>query len=271
MTLETDKAFTGAIPLLYDQHLGPLLFAPFAADLAARVARLKPSDVLETAAGTGIATRALRDMLPSETRIVATDLNQPMIDHAAARMAGRNIEWRQADATRLPFEDGSFDAVVCQFGAMFFPDKRQGYREAWRVLRPGGTYIVSIWDRIEANEAAYAVSRAVAALFPDNPPRFLERTPYGHHDIRVIREELGGAGFDAIEIDTLELRGRAPSHRAPAIGLCLGSPLRNEIEARDSSKLSLAVDRAGDALAASFGEGPIDTRIQAHICAARRG
>lgn len=153
---------------------------------------------------------------------------------------------------------------------MFFPDKQMGYREARRVLRPGGTYIFNVWDRLEANEAAQVVSEAVAALFPANPPRFLSRTPYGYHDIGVIRGELTSAGFKHIEVETVERRGRAPSNRDPAVGFCLGSPLRGEIAARDPDQLDYAVNRAAAALAACFGEGPIDTKLRAHVFTATR-
>jgi len=267
---ETDKAFTGAIPLLYDRHLGPMLFEPYAADLAGRVARLAPTQVLETAAGTGIVTRAIRRALPAGTAILATDLNPPMLDHAAARMAAGSVTWRQADATALPCTDGSFDAVICQFGVMFFPDKRMGYREAWRVLRPGGTYLFNVWGRIEANEAAHVVSDAVAGLFPDDPPQFLPRTPYGCYDTDIIRDALAHVGFSRIDVETVELRGRAPSPRDPAIGFCQGSPLRSEIEARNPALLQQAVEHAAAAVAARFGAGPIDTRLRAHIFTATR-
>jgi len=264
---DNDKAFTGTIPAIYDRYLGPFLFQPYAADLARRAARLAPSAVLETACGTGIVTRALRSALPQRAMIVASDLNQAMLDHAAAQLPAGGIMWRQADATALPFADGSFDAVICQFGVMFFPDKNQGYREARRVLRPGGTFLFNVWDRIGANEAGAIVDEAVASLFPEDPPHFLARTPYGYHDIGQIRAALEQAGFRDIAIETVAQRGRAPTARDPAIGLCEGSPLRNEITAR--GRLDEAVDRAAAALAQRFGPGPIDTAMQAHVIAAR--
>jgi ubiquinone/menaquinone biosynthesis C-methylase UbiE len=266
---DKDKVFTGAIPALYDRYLGPFLFAPYAADLASRAARLGPSAVLETAAGTGIVTRVLRSALPATTMIVATDLNQAMLDHAAAQSPGGNIEWRQADATALPFADGSFDAVICQFGVMFFPDKAQGFREARRVLRPGGTFLFNVWDRIAVNEASAILTAAVAELFPRDPPQFLARTPHGYHDTAAIRSSLEEVGFRDIVIETVALRGRADSPRDFAIGLCQGSPLRNEIAERGGS-LDEAVERASAALAARFGTGPIDTPMQAHVVTAWR-
>ncbi len=267
---ETDKVFAGSIPALYDRHLGPMIFEPYALDLAERAARHAPKRILEIAAGTGVATRALARKLPG-VPITATDLNQPMLDHAATRTpAGADITWQQADALTLPFENGSFDLIVCQFGAMFFPDKVKAYREARRVLAPGGRFLFSVWDRIEENEVTDLVTRGVASLFATDPPRFLARTPHGYSDLAAIADALKQRGFSASSSDTVEKRGRAPSARDPAIGFCQGSPLRMEIEARDKSRLEEATDAAAEAVATRFGRGPIDSKIQAHVIEAAR-
>ena len=265
----SDKLFAGSIPELYDRLLVPLIFEPYARDLAERLARFEPRDVLETAAGTGVVTRAMASRLPAATRIVVTDLNQPMLDRAAASLADdERIEWRQADALALPFADRSFDAVVCQFGAMFFPDKVQGYKEARRVLKPGGRFFFSVWDRIEDNEFADVVTQAMAEIFPDDPPRFLARTPHGHHDAERIRADLKTAGFWDISIEGVDARSRASSPRDPAIAYCQGTPLRNEIEARDPSGLERATQHAADALRRRFGNGAVDGRIRALVITA---
>jgi ubiquinone/menaquinone biosynthesis C-methylase UbiE len=265
---DADKLFVGSMPALYDRHLGPFIFAPYAEDLAERVARFAPQRLLETAAGTGIVTRAMTRALADSVSITATDLNQAMVDYAAAQTKAGNVTWRQADALALPFPDGAFDAVVCQFGVMFFPDKGAGYREALRVLKPGGRFLFNVWDRIEENEISRVLTDAVAALFPADPPQFLARTPHGYHDVAVIRDQLGQAGFARVEIETIEKRGRAPSPRDPAIGFCQGSPLRSEIEARDAGRLQEATAAATNALAARFGTGPIEGKIQAHVISA---
>ncbi len=267
---DADKLFVGSMPAFYDRYLGPFIFEPYAGDLAQRIARFGPQRLLETAAGTGIATRAMAQALPATVAITATDLNQAMVDHAAAQTKARNVAWRQADALALPFADGAFDAVLCQFGVMFFPDKRAGYREALRVLKPNGRFLFNVWDRIEDNEISRVVADAVASLFPADPPQFLARTPYGYHDIAVIRDQLREAGFASVEIETIAKRGGAPSPRDPAIGLCQGTPLRTEIEARDASRLEEATAAAADAVAARFGAGPIEGKIQAHMITATR-
>jgi ubiquinone/menaquinone biosynthesis C-methylase UbiE len=265
----TDKLFGGSIAEIYDRFLVPLIFESYALDLAERLARIEPHNVLETAAGTGVLTRAIASQLPAHARIAATDLNQPMLDRAAARQShDRRIAWRQADALALPFGDQEFDAVACQFGVMFFPDKVQGYREARRVLKRGGHFFFNVWDRISENEFADVVTEALAAFFRQDPPRFLARTPHGYHDVERIRAELTAAGFAKVSVDTVDGESKAASPRDPAIAYCQGTPLRNEIEARDASRLEDATTLAADALARRFGSGPIEGGIRALVITA---
>jgi SAM-dependent methyltransferase len=263
---DTDKVFAGSIPKLYDTYLVPLIFEPYAADLVNRLSSRSLSRVLEIAAGTGVVTRALASVLPDSVSIVATDLNQAMLDQARVVGTRRTVEWRQADATQLPFEDGTFDAVICQFGAMFFPEKSKAFSETRRVLRPGGVFIFNVWDRIEENEFADTVTTALEFLFPKDPPRFMARTPHGYHDHRIIERDLADGGFTASpRIDTVAARSRATSPRIPAIAYCQGTPLRNEIETRDASLLGEATDIAAEAIAKRFGQEAVDGKIQAHI------
>jgi len=265
-TAQIDKLFTGSIPQLYEQYLVPLIFEPYAQDLAARLAGTPPARILEIAAGTGVLTRAMAGALPATSAIVATDLNQPMIDHGRAIGTRRAVEWHQADAMKLPFDDASFDAVVCQFGVMFFPDKPAAFAEARRVLKRGGTLLFNVWDRIEENEFADVVTTALAGVFPHDAPRFLARTPHGYHDKDAIGRDLAKAGLTARpEIETLAARSRAGSHGSPAIAYCQGTPLRNEIEARDASRLAEATEIAAEAIGVRFGRGYVDAKIQAHI------
>ena len=267
-----DKQFAGSIPELYERLFVPLIFETYAVEVAGRIAALEPQAVLETAAGTGVLTRALATRLPAAARIVATDLNQPMLDKAAKLLSGDpRVTWRQADAQALPFGDREFDVVACQFGAMFFPDRVRGYADARRVLKPGGSLFLSIWDRISDNEFTEVVSEAVARAFPDDPPGFMARTPHGYHDAAQIRRDVAAAGFSRVTIDSLDRWSRADAPRDVAVALCQGSPLRNEIEARDASRLEEVTSLATEALARRFGAGPIEGRIRAHVVCAARG
>ncbi len=264
--LEADKVFAGSIPENYDRYMVPLIFEAYAADIAQRAALLSPSAVLETAAGSGVVTRALAPKLPPGASYTVTDLNQPMVDYAALRQPpDTRITWRQADALALPFEDATFDLVCCQFGAMFFPNRTSGYREARRVLKPGGHFLFSVWDRIEDNVFADDVTNALATIFPKDPPRFLARTPHGYHDTALIRTELEDAGFSRVAIETKAEQSRASSPRVPAVAYCQGTLLRNEIEARDAGALESATDYAASVIAARHGSGKVAAKIQAHV------
>jgi SAM-dependent methyltransferase len=266
---ETDKVFAGSIPEVYDTLLVPLIFESYAADMARRVSDLRPRDVLETAAGSGVVTRALAPRLGADARYEVTDLNQPMLDRAAARQgADDRITWQMADALNLPFPDGSFDAVCCQFGVMFFPDRIRGYSEALRVLRPGGRLVFNTWDRIEENDFAHLTTQAAASVFPDDPPLFLARTPHGYHDVGLIRDELSAAGFVHVEIATIDARSEAPSPRHPAMAYCQGTPLRNEIVARDATLLDHVTDRATEAIAAAHGTAAVSGQVRGHVVVA---
>ena len=270
--MSSDAAsFIGNIPQHYDQGLGPIIFAEYAADIARRAAAGRPARVLETAAGTGVVTRRLRDALPGDTQLTATDLNPPMLDMARAKFGpGEQVGFQPADAVALPFADQSFDAIVFQFGVMFFPDKAKSFSEASRVLAPGGRYLLSVWDSHRYNPFGRLAHEVAARFFPADPPQFLRRTPHGYHDTAAIRAALADAGFASISVESVSRRGRASSHRDPAIGFCLGSPLRNEIAARDAGQLDRAVEVAAAAVAARFGAGPIETTLRAHVFSAIR-
>jgi SAM-dependent methyltransferase len=170
----------------------------------------------------------------------------------------------------LPFADQNFDVVACQFGAMFFPDKIQGYKEARRVLKPGGHFLFNVWDRISENEFADVVTEALAALFPHDPPRFMARTPHGYYDVEQIRQEVNAAGFGNVSLDAVDGISKASSPRDPAIAYCQGTPLKNEIEARDVSRSEESTEKAAEALARRFGSGTIEGRIRAYVITATR-
>jgi SAM-dependent methyltransferase len=261
----SDKGFTGSIPEFYDRYLGPMLFEPYAADMAARVKTCAPSRVLEIAAGTGIVTRHLAEVLPQTTRITATDLNQAMIDRAASKITSPSVTWQACDAMRLPFDDGVFDCMLCQFGVMFFPSKVEAFKEARRVLRPGGTFVFNVWDKIDFSPIFMIIADAIAERYAADPPNFPRRTPYGHYDVRAILDQLDEAGFANASSQVVTLPSACQTARDAAIGVCQGSPLRSEIEARDPDGLDAATDTAARALSARFGDGPIESTMQAIV------
>lgn len=251
MTL--DSQFSGSIPALYDSCLVPVLFRPYAQNLVARVKDLKPLNVLEIAAGTGAVSHLLAEVLGRdrvETRIVATDLNPTMIETAATRGQRSNLSFRVADALALPFESNSFDLVLTQFGAMFYPDKVLAYREAKRVLTRGGTFLFNVWDRLEANPGSAAVHHAVREAVPEPKPDFMARTPFGYCDADTIIKDLRTASFEKISVERVGLRSPPASALRLAKGMCMGSPLANELACHPQKLQDAALAAAGKAAAA---------------------
>jgi SAM-dependent methyltransferase len=265
---ETDKAFNGSIPDIYDGIMVPLIFEPYARDLATRFSGMTRGRLLEVAAGTGAVTRELAQSLPGTVEIVATDLNPPMLARAQASLSGRPVTFQQADAAALPFGDQEFDAVICQFGVMFFPDKDVAFREARRTLKTGGRYVFSVWDGLQDNDFARTVTETLALIFPGDPPAFLARTPHGHHARPPLERALRGAGFSSVAFETVPATSRAPAAREVAVGYCQGTPVRGEIEARDPAGLEDVTSRVAEAIALRYGSGPIEGRIQATLVTA---
>ncbi len=264
----SDRLFAGSIPEYYDRYMVPLVFEPYAADVARRATALMPRRVLETAAGTGVVARFLAPRLAADATYLATDLNQPMLDYAASVFRDPRVRWQAADALDLPVADASCDLVLCQFGAMFFDDRVRAYREARRVLAPGGSFVFAVWDRIDKNDFAAEVSDALAEMFPDDPPHFMSRIPHGYHDVAAIRRDVTDAGFTQVAIDTVTAQSVAPSALVAATAYCQGTPMRSEIEQRDAAALPDATRRAAARIAARHGSGEVRGRIQAHIVTA---
>ena len=264
-----DTVFSGSIPAIYDRFMVPLVFAPYAEEVAKRARGFMPGHILETAAGTGVVTDALHRALP-DAEIVATDLNPPMLEEAARRVNAPQIRFQPADALALPFADASFDLVVCQFGVMFYPDKVRGNAEARRVLRDGGHYLLVIWDHVERNLATMIAGKAVAELIPGEASRFYERVPFRYHDPAMIERDLKLAGFERIAIETVGLRSRAASARDAAIALVQGTPMRADIEQIDPTLLGSATDAAARALAQFEGPDGFSAPMSAHVVLATK-
>ena len=266
---EQELRFIGSVPDHYNRLMVPLIFRPYAEEIARRARAFGPKSILETAAGTGAVTEALHEALPN-ARIVATDLNQPMLDVAAERVGSDQIGFVLADAQDLPFEADSFDLVVCQFGAMFFPDKVRAHAEARRVLNEGGHYLLAIWDKIERNRLSEVAQRTLIELFPDDPPLFIREGPFGYADPLAIELDLHEAGFGTVDIETLEFRSRSSSARDAAMAFCYGTPMAIEVEDREPGSL----ERAFAAVEQAFGQfeaaNGIDEPMAAHIVTATK-
>jgi ubiquinone/menaquinone biosynthesis C-methylase UbiE len=266
---DMDVRFTGSVPANYERYLVPLLFRPYAEDLAARAKALQPLRILETAAGTGVVTAALAEALP-HAEIVATDLNQAMLDVAATRANSGNVSFQQADALDLPFGDGEFDLVVCQFGVMFYPDKVRGGAEARRVLRDGGHYLLAIWDRIERNELSHLAHETMERQFPDNPPMFMKRGPFSYYDRDSIEADLRAAGFAGVTIETIELQSRSGSAEDAARGLTYGSPMGIELEDYGPGALDRVFEDFSRAARAFEGPAGFEAPMSAHVVTATK-
>ena len=261
--------FAGSIPAAYDRYLGPILFQPYAEDLAARLKVNADGSVLELACGTGILTRILRDRLPATARLVATDLNEPMIRNAAQKFRqGEAVEWRQADASSLPFDDGTFEAVLCQFGIMFVPDKALAAREAHRVLKPGGVFLFNVWDSMEHNALGRIAHETISSFFEKDPPTFYQ-VPYGYHDHGEIKRVLDEAGFRDVRLDIVAKTATGSTPEDAALGLVHGNPVAVAITERDPSLPPVITKAVAEALARHFGETSIRAPMQAIVAEGR--
>ena len=269
MPEDTEAAFRATYAELYDRHLVPLLFAPYAGYLADRVKAHKPRSVLETAAGTGILSQALAQTLPAEVAITATDLNQPMIDHACTKSATTCVTWQQADAMRLPFPNESFELIVCQFGVMFFPDKQASFREAARVLMPRGRYLFAVWDDWKGMPAAplAIVADVVAAMLGCDPASLVNPA---YHDEATLRHDLAAAQFEQIKVERVMLPAAVASTREAALATVHGSLIRTVIETQYPGRLDEATVAVERALAAKFGKGAVAGWTSALIVTAER-
>jgi SAM-dependent methyltransferase len=267
--INPNARFDGSIPAVYDRYLGPMLFAPYARDLAGRVAQRRVRRLLEIACGTGIVTEALRAQLGAETEIVATDLNEAMIAHAQlARPALANVRWRTADAMALPFPDADFDQVVCQFGLMFFPDKLAAIREIRRVLRPGGRAALSVWDSLELNPIGRLAHESVTAFLPADPPEFYQ-LPYGYSDRTELGRVLRDGGLTDVRLEVVAFEGVSESAEHAAFGLVNGNPVSIALRERgvvDPAPLQTALAQA---LAAAGGAAPLRLPMRAIVIEAR--
>jgi ubiquinone/menaquinone biosynthesis C-methylase UbiE len=258
---EMNRSFSGSMPELYDRFLVPLQFEPFAQDLAARLGKLTSGHLLEVAAGTGVVTRALARSLPRAVHITATDLNPAMLDQAKKHVGVQRVVWREADAMALPFPDEAFDHIVCQFGVMFFPDKRAGFREARRVLCPGGGFLFNVWGD-KSGTARLLAEQVVGERLSRDPARLVAPE---YNDVETVKSDLAAAGFVSVGVENVSKRTRSASAREAAIANCHGGMLRAQIDKLASGRLEEITDAVEVALAARFGNGPVEAPLHAIV------
>jgi ubiquinone/menaquinone biosynthesis C-methylase UbiE len=264
------SAFVGKIPEQYDRYLAPLFFNPYADDLAGRLAVVEDMQILEVACGTGIVTRRLVERLGGRGSVVATDLNEAMFAHARTRLPGRgDAHYRTADGTSLPFESRSFHAVVCQFGLVFFSDQPAGAREAFRVLTPGGVYLLNVWDSLARNPVPRIAHETIAKFFPNDPPRFYT-VPFGSYDRAALEALLRDAGFSEVRCERVAKQGESPTAADAAIGLVEGNPVYGEIMQRRPDALADIKAAVAANLARELGDRPLRAPLSALVATARR-
>jgi ubiquinone/menaquinone biosynthesis C-methylase UbiE len=258
---EMNRSFSGSMPELYDRFLVPLQFEPFAQDLAARLGTLTSGHLLEVAAGTGVVTRALARMLPRAVHITATDLNPAMLEQAKKHVDAQRVVWREADAMALPFPDRAFDHLVCQFGVMFFPDKRAGFREARRVLRSGGRFLFNVWGD-KSGTARLLAEQVVGEKLSRDPARLVAPE---YNDVETVKADLSAAGFVSVGAEKVSTRTRSASAREAAIANCHGGMLRAQIDKLAPGRLDEITEAVEVAFAARFGNGAVEAPLRAIV------
>jgi SAM-dependent methyltransferase len=249
-----------------DRYFVPSLLAPFADDMARRLSRISMGPLLETSADTGILTQAIASAVSAGLSIIATDPSPDMVEYASRKPGMARIAWQMADPRALPFPDATFGIVACHFGIACLPDRIKAFREARRVIKQGGRFVFSVPGHLRHNPVAGCLQDAMDALFPVDPPTFLEHVFHGYADNEAVDDDLTVAGFTDAIYTTVDLPCAAASVRDVAMGYCLGTPLRLEIEARGDAEI--VTQAAAEALERRFGTGPIATTMRAHVVSA---
>lgn len=263
-----NAAFIGSVPEKYDRYMGPIFFKPYAEDIVRRLPLSEGMRVLEIACGTGIVTQQIHASLPKGANLIATDLNEAMIERARSKFnPEENIQWKQADATTLPFPDACFNAVVCQFGLMFFPDKQAAVREVYRVLVPGGKFVFNVWDSLERNELSLITHQVITSFYKENPPNFYQ-VPFGFYDSDLIRTLLEKCDFSEVQSEVVTKISAVSSAKDAATALVEGTPMIGQIVERNPHDIPIILDAVTRAISSHFGDNEVVSRMQALVWAA---
>lgn len=266
MTNQTQSApiFTGSIPLHYDQYQGPMFFEEYAIEVCSRINPTVVLAALELCCGTGRVTNHLSKTLLPSAKLVASDISTEMIAVAKEKLQGTAIDWQIIDAQKIPYDANSFDLVVCCFGYMFTPDRAKAFAEALRVLRHGGTLLISTWDKLERNEASF-VFRSIAKKYLGDPLPGTYNLPFSLHDPASLKQELLTAGFSKVKVDLVEKKSICSTAKEATYGMVNGGTLYNEIIKRNPAwlpEISAAVEKE---LSEKYGVAPMVAPMRALI------
>ncbi len=264
------SAFVGEIPEHYDKGLGPNIFVDYAGRLVDECCAEAVANVIELAAGTGIVSGKLRDRLPKDASLLVTDLNGPMLEVAKKKLEeGDNLRFSVADAMDLPFEEARFDLMVCQFGVMFFPDKVASFREAARVIKPGGRYVFNVWSAMSENPFSQMAHEVARQFFPDDPPGFY-KVPFHYGDPQLVKADLAEAGWGDIRYETIRLSKRIEAPETFAKALVFGNPLIDEIRSRGGVSSDDVAREMASALHRTFGPSEMTMPLSATTFVCRK-
>jgi ubiquinone/menaquinone biosynthesis C-methylase UbiE len=266
----TPTAFAGSVPANYDQYLGPVLFEPYAIDLVSRINKASYKNVLELACGTGRVTKHLVSSLPAQGSLIATDLNKDMLNVAKNIIPGTHVKWMVVDAQELPFDENTFDHIICQFGVMFFPDKKKGFDEAYRVLQTNGRFLFNVWDSLEMNPRSAIIKQIMQEIMGDEAPDFLSKGPYSYYDKDIIEASLESAGFKNIKLEVVQKTAYYAFAEDLIKGFVDGSPLSAYLVQQSPSLQQKIKDRLKQVIVAEFGETRIISPMQAIVCSASK-
>ncbi|MFL6483724.1 MAG: class I SAM-dependent methyltransferase [Nitrososphaera sp.] len=247
---------------IYEQHLVPAMFEPFARDLIKLCNIKRYERILDVACGTGIVSRLAIDYVNASVgKVVGIDINPIMLNMARRCSIGRNIEWKEGSALSLPFPDGSFDLVICQQGLQFMPDRNKAVREMNRVLISGsnredkhssyGRLVLSVWTSIKDSPGFSILQRLLLDTISNEAATILQ-LPHSLSDIKELVSLVRAAGFNKILSKEITKTISFPSVEEFVIGYTNGSMLasyfndnenvddisKNELLNRASSELS---------------------------------
>jgi len=259
--------FSGSIPQNYDKYLGPYLFEPYAIDLAGRLKSDNCKALLELACGTGRVTNHLGTILPQDGKLVATDLNSDMLEIAKSKVHDSRVEWQVVDAQELPFNNSTFDHVICQFGIMFFPDKQKAFKEAYRVLDEKGKFVFSTWGSLEENRRAGLIKDILEEIFNEEAPDFLQKGPYSFYDGDTIKSYSTNAGFKSISIVAVQKTAEYKDVNDYINGFVDGTPLSAFLQKKEDSVRQDVKKKLRQALTQEAGE-ILRSEMLAYICTA---